>query len=83
MQRIIEIGCIFVQGIIEICCLKIKNVRACYYLTRRKGGSIPVGLAWYEFTFRMDEGPESYANRKTQRRVDNPGGVGVVESNFF
>ena len=49
----------------------------------RRGGAIPVPLAWYEFTFRMDEGPESYANRRSQRGADNPGGVGEVESNFF
>ena len=47
------------------------------------GGSIPARLAWCEFVFRMDEGPESYANRKSQKGTDNPGGVGVVESNFF
>ena len=44
----------FLQGIIDICCLKIKNVRAWYYLTRMAGGAIPVPLGWYEFIFRMD-----------------------------
>ena len=47
------------------------------------GGRYRGSLAWYEFTFRMDEGPESYANRRSQKGTDNPGGVGVVESNYF
>ena len=47
------------------------------------GGPIPARLAWYEFTFRMGEGPESYATRRSEGDADNPGGVGVVESNFF
>ena len=47
------------------------------------GGSIPARLAWNEFTFRMDEGPESYANCNAKPTTDNPGGVGVVESNYF
>ena len=38
--------------------------------------SIPALLGWYEFTFRMDEGPEPYANRKSQRGTHNPGGGG-------
>ena len=67
---------LFLQWIIDICSLKIKNVRAWYYLTGRRGGAIPALLGWYEFTFRMDEGPESYANRRSQRGGDNPGGGG-------
>ena len=47
------------------------------------GGRYRDSLAWYEFTFRMDEGPESYANRRSQRGADNPGGVGVVELNLI
>ena len=33
-------------------------------------------LAWYEFTFWLDEGPESYANCMSERGTDNPGGGG-------
>ena len=44
---------------------------------------MPVWLAWYEFTFRMDEGPEPFANCISERVADNTGGVGVVESNYF
>ena len=73
----------FLQGIIDICCLKIKNVTALYNLPRKAGGAIPAPLAWCKFTFRMDEGQESYANCNAKTRVDNPGGVGVGESNFF
>ena len=29
---------VFLQGIIDICCLKIKNVTALYYLPRKAGG---------------------------------------------
>ena len=47
-----------------------------------RGVSIPAGLAWYEFTFRMDEGPESYANCMSEKGTDNPGGEGV-ESIFL
>ena len=72
------------QGMIEICCLKIKKCARMVLFDREEGGGRYRGpLAWYEFTFRMDEGPESYANRRSQRGADNPGGVGVVESNFF
>ena len=73
----------FLQGIIDICCLKIKNVSAWYHLTGRRGGPIPALLGWYESTFRMDEGPESYANCNAKPTTDNPGGVGVGESNYF
>ena len=74
----------FLQGIIEICCLKIKKCARMVLFDREEGGGrYRDSLAWYEFTFRMDEGPESYANCNAKRRVDNPGGVGVVESNYF
>ena len=67
----------FLQGIIEICCLKIKKCARMVLFDREEGGGrYRDSLAWYEFTFRMDEGPESYANRRSQRGADIPGGVG-------
>ena len=71
------------KGLLTFAVLRYKNVTAWYDLPRKVGGSIPVGLAWYEFTFRRDEGPESYANCHAKPTTDNPGGVGVVESNYF
>ena len=47
----------------------------------RRGGSIPALLGLYEFTCKMDEGPESYVNRRSKRGSDNPGGG--VESIFL
>ena len=44
---------------------------------------MPVGLGWYEFTFRMDEGPESYVNRRSERGNDKSGGERGVESIFL
>ena len=74
----------FLQGIIDICCLKIKKCARMVLFDREEGGGRYRGsLAWYEFTFRMDEGPESYANCNAKPTTDNPGGVGVVESNYF
>ena len=66
------------QRIIGICCLQIRIVTASCYLTRKAGGgSIPARLAWYESTFRMDEGPESYVNRRSERGADKSGEEGV------
>ena len=72
------------QGIIEICCLKIKTCARMVLFDRDEGGGpIPAPLAWCKFTLRMDEGPESYANCRSQKGTDNPGGVVVVESSYF
>ena len=74
----------FLQGIIEIWCLKIKKCHGMVLFDKEEGGGrYRDSLAWYEFTFRMDEGPESYANRRSESRTDNPGGVGVVELNLI
>ena len=65
------------QRKIDICCLKInKCARMVLFDRDEVGGPIPPPLALCKFTFRMDEGPESYANRRSQRIVDNPGGGG-------
>ena len=45
----------FLQGIIEICCLKIKTCARMVLFDRDEGGAIPAGLAWYEFTYGMNE----------------------------
>ena len=74
---------VFCNGLLHFAVLRYKNVTAWYYLTRMAGGAIPAPLAWCKFTFRMDEGPESYANCNAKPTTDNPGGVGVVESNYF
>ena len=67
----------FLQGIINICCLKITKCHGMVLFDKDGGGgSIPAGLGWYEFAFRMDEGPESYVNRMSERGVDKSGGEG-------
>ena len=69
----------FLQGIIDICCLKIKNCHGMVLFAKNGGGgarAIPAGRAWYEFTFRMDEGPESYVNCRTEKGSDKSEGGG-------
>ena len=74
----------FLQGIIEIGCLKRNRCHSMVLFDKEEGGGrYRDSLAWYEFTFRMDEGPESYANCRSERGSDNPGGVGVVELNLI
>ena len=45
----------FLQGIIEICCLKMKKCARMVLFDRDEGGAIPARLAWYEFTYGMNE----------------------------
>ena len=46
----------FLQGIIEICCLKMKKCARMVLFDRDEGGgAIPAWLAWYEFTYGMNE----------------------------
>ena len=74
----------FLQGIIDICCLKINKCHGMVLFAKEVGGgSILPPLAWCKFIFRMDEGPESYVNRRSQRGTDNPGGGRGVESIFL
>ena len=45
----------FLQGIIEICCLEIKKCARMVLFDRDEGGRYRGGLAWYEFTYGMNE----------------------------
>ena len=46
----------FLQGIIEICCLEIKTCARMVLFDRDEGGGrYRDGLAWYEFTYGMNE----------------------------
>ena len=74
----------FLQGIIDICCLDIKKCHGIVLVAKEGGGGrYRDSLAWYEFTFRMDEGPESYVNRRSERGTDNRGWGGGGESLYF
>ena len=73
----------FLQGIIEIRCFKIRDGARMVLFDRDEGGSIPVGLGWYEFIWKTNTWSGSYMNSHTQRGVDNPGLGGVVESILF
>ena len=45
----------FLQGFIEICCLEMKTCARMVLFDRDEGGAIPGWLAWYEFTYGMNE----------------------------
>ena len=45
----------FLQGIIEICCFKIRDGARMVLFDRDEGGRYRECLAWYEFTYGMNE----------------------------
>ena len=45
----------FLQGISAICCLKMQECARMVLFDRGEGGQYRDGLAWYEFTYGMNE----------------------------
>ena len=65
------------QWIIDICCLKINRcARIVLFDNDEGGGPIPARLAWYEFTFRMDEGQNHMQIAGRKGVPITPGGWG-------